>query len=149
MPAIPFLDDPQAVPDNERLLRRIRPHDMKRQHDGVARPNSAAFQLQRLDQCLEEGYPGRLLSLASWSILEQNGFGPEKLVESFADYLICSLLARDLREIGYGLDLRGPQAEPWHVCAFWIADPHGTSDAPKPAKRRAALAATWTTPPTA
>lgn len=125
-----FADDLAAVPDDAVLYRRVawdRIGGQSNYEMGAAgRLNGNCFTDYPEERAREMGYPGRCMSVGVGPVLEEHGFGPEKMLENYPDQGLAWALAADLRKLEkasgdpcpQGIMLVPTDDEPWHGVVF-------------------------------
>ena len=125
-----FRDDLALVPDEVLVYRRVAWDRIGGRENcaigKTANLNANCFSDYPEDRAQEMGYPGRCMSVGVGTVLKENGFGPEKMLEDFPDQGLAVILASDLRKLErpngdpcpQGLMLAPTSEEPWHGIVF-------------------------------
>ena len=132
--AAAFADDPEAVPDEAFLYRRV---DWDRiggraacPAGEVARLSGNAFSDYPNAVARSMGYPGACMSVGLGPLLLVAGVGPSQLIEGHEGYGVARIRVGDLRRLTRSTGAPCPQgvmawptpAEPWHCVVFELAD---------------------------
>jgi hypothetical protein len=126
-----FHDDVAAIPNNAVLYRRVSWDKIggeDKYEDGQeGRLNGNCFTDYPAAVAQTYGFPGPCMSVGFASILSEQGYEPEKLLEGFDDYGLARILARDLRSLlradgvtpcAQGIMFAPTEKEPWHTVVF-------------------------------
>jgi hypothetical protein len=128
-----FTDDLVAIPDDAIVYRRVAWDRIGGQANcevgAVATLNGNCFTDYPEPRARELGYPGCCMSVGVAKVLQEQGFGPEKMLERYPDEGLAWILAADLRKLEkatgepcpQGLMLVPTDDEPWHGVVFDMA----------------------------
>ncbi len=131
--AVAFVDDPEAVPDEAFLYRRV---DWDRiggraacPPGEVARLSGNAFSDYPDEVARSMGYPGPCMSVGLGPLLLAAGVGPEQLIEHHEGYGVARIRVGELRRLARAAGDPCPQGvmawptptEPWHCVVFALA----------------------------
>ncbi len=140
----PYEDEPEAIPDDAVLLRRVSPAYIEVSDDGTLVFRGGAFQDASEEWAWEHGYPAPAMSVHLLSVLESEGKDPSLLLEGFPRFGLVRLRSGDLREHGMGIQRRPTEDDPSHAVVFAIGRPKRSGGQQK----RTRDAAAWEiTPP--
>lgn len=125
-----FADDPQGVPDDAFVYRRV---DWDRiggraacPPGEVARLSGNAFADYPDERARAMGYPGACMSVGIALVLQARGLGSEQMIENYEGYGVARIRVGDLRRLTRSTGEPCPQgvmawptsSEPWHGIVF-------------------------------
>ncbi len=116
----PYEDEPEAIPDDAVLYRRVHPNYVDVDEDGTLKVQSGAFQDASAEWAHEHGYPGPAMSVHLRSVLKSEGKHPSSVLEGLLGFGLVRLRAGDLRDHGMGIQRRPTEDDPSHAVVFAI-----------------------------
>lgn len=119
----PYEDEPEAIPDDAVLLRRVPPHYVEVDETGEVTVQSGAFQDASADWAHEHGYPGPAMSVHLLSVLMSEGRSPDSVLGGLPSFGLVRLLAGNLRQHGMGIQQRPTEDDPSHAVVFAVGRP--------------------------
>ena len=120
----PYTDDPDGIPDDAVLYRRIKLPDWVdwsvRNTANQPRIKGWAFQDWRPKMAAEKNLPGPAMSVGLKSILEAHGYDASRMIEGRVGYAVAGITAAKARAIEQGITGNPTDMEPWHTLVFCL-----------------------------
>jgi hypothetical protein len=120
----PYVDDPDGIPDDAVLYRRIKLPDWVdwsvRNEANQPRIKGWAFQDWRPKMAAEKNLPGPAMSAGLKSILEAHGYDASRMIDGLPGYAVAGLTAAKARAIEQGITGNPTDEEPWHTLVFCL-----------------------------